>query len=120
MRGFPYSRLEHSVWDGRSGSYVVPGLIGTHLVMNELLSKQDLETLLGLGKAAVTTLTQRADFPRAIRINSRTLRWDQQEIADWIRLAKTSNQTPKVAQRSRNRSRRSYVVDGIEFSEVKR
>lgn len=105
---------------GRSGPYVSSGPVGTYLNMNELLSKQDLETLLGLRKGALTKLTQREDFPRAIRINSRTLRWDQQEIQEWIRLAKTSNQTSKMAQSSRSRSRRSYVVDGIEFSEVNR
>lgn len=88
--------------------------------MNELLSKEDLGNLLGLGKTAIATLVKRSDFPAAIRINGRTFRWDKSEVAAWIQFAKRSNQGNTEVAKSQSRNRRSYVVAGIEFSEVNR
>lgn len=76
--------------------------------------------MMALGKTAISTLTRRTDFPRAIRINSRTLRWEKHAVYEWLEANKLSDRIIASGKSPGMRGGHSFTVDGIEFNEVPR
>ena len=92
----------------------------TFEIMNDLMSKKDLASMLGMSESAISKLVQGKSFPVAIRINGRVLRWEKADIEAWLRLAKSGRQPNREKPNAPKRNRRSYLVSGIEFYEVNR
>ena len=90
------------------------------LAMEELMTKQELGAMMALGKTAISTLTRRADFPRAIRINSRTLRCEKHAVYQWLEANKLSAHITASGKSPGTRGGHTFTVDGIEFNEVPR
>ncbi len=90
------------------------------LDMDALMTKQDLGELLVLGKTALTALTHREDFPAAIRINARTLRWEKQAVHAWLEANKTDSSGESINRIKRKRGQRTFTVDGVQMFEVQR
>ncbi len=94
--------------------------VSTFESMSDLMSKKDLAAMLGMSGSGISKLVQGKNFPPAIRINSRVLRWEKAEIEAWLVLAKSGKKPAAEKPKSPKRNRRSYMVSGIEFYEVNR
>jgi len=54
--------------------------------MTQLLSPSDVAERLGLTKKAFRSFRRRQpSFPKAVVLTERVLRWDEQDVEDWIR-----------------------------------
>jgi len=50
-----------------------------------LLNPEDVSAKLGISKAALHSLRGReASFPQPIRVSQKVLRWDEQDIDNWL------------------------------------
>ena len=52
--------------------------------MNELLTRPQVEAMLGVKKSAIYQWMRERDFPTPIRLSPRAVRWKASEIEKWL------------------------------------
>jgi predicted DNA-binding transcriptional regulator AlpA len=61
-----------------------------------LLKSEEVSIKLGISKAALPALRRREkSFPQPIRVSQRLLRWDEDEINEWLKARKESEENGK-------------------------
>jgi predicted DNA-binding transcriptional regulator AlpA len=78
--------------------------------MNELISKKDIQALFGISKSSAQRWIQTPDFPRALALNSRVLRWERLDVEAWALSKKSS---PRVVRSTRVKGNGFIVIDGV-------
>ena len=53
--------------------------------MSNLLTRREVESRFGISKTTVYRLMQCGAFPKPVRIGVRAVRWDESEIAEWVK-----------------------------------
>ena len=53
--------------------------------MSNLLTRREVESRFGISKTTGYRLLQGGEFPKPIRIGVRAVRWDEAEIAAWVK-----------------------------------
>ena len=84
--------------------------------MNELISKKDIQALFGISKSSAQRWIQNPDFPRALALNSRVLRWERLDVEAWALSKKTA---PRVVRSTRTKVNGHIVIDGVVIRGVK-
>lgn len=84
--------------------------------MNELISKKDIQALFGISKSSAQRWIQTPDFPRALALNSRVLRWERLDVEAWALSKKTP---PRVVRSTRIKGNGFIVIDGVVIRGVK-
>ena len=52
--------------------------------MSALLTRQELEKLLGLKKSAIYAAMRERDFPAPIQLSKKCVRWKREEVMAWL------------------------------------
>lgn len=56
----------------------------TETVFPRLLTRPQVEEVVGLSCASLYPLMESGDFPRPVRIGQRAVRWRAADISDWL------------------------------------
>jgi len=81
--------------------------------MNKLITVKDIRVILGLGTSAVYALIHDPSFPSPVILNSRTLRWDSEELAKWLEEKKSPLKPVKKINVSPKEN--VFVINGVRF-----
>ena len=54
------------------------------MTQDTLLRLSQVEEAAGLKKSTIYSMMERNEFPRPVRIGSRTVRWRSSDLAEWI------------------------------------
>ena len=52
--------------------------------MNELLTRPQVEAMLGVKKSAIYQWMRERDFPTPIRLSKKCVRWRREEVSAWL------------------------------------
>ncbi|PID35458.1 MAG: DNA-binding protein [Rhodobacterales bacterium] len=50
----------------------------------KLLRRPDVETLTGLSRTSIYRMMKSGDFPRPVRLGSRSVAWREADLMDWM------------------------------------
>ena len=53
--------------------------------MDRLLKRKEVETLTGLSRSSLYRWIERGQFPKPLRLSTRTVRWEESTIHDWMK-----------------------------------
>ena len=51
---------------------------------DELLTRKDVEELLGIKKSALYAYMRKGDFPAPLQLSAKCVRWKRSEVEKWI------------------------------------
>ena len=83
--------------------------------MDELISKKDIQRIFGISKSSAQRWIQRPDFPMAVALNSRVLRWERVDVEAWF-LSK--QEAPRVVRTVSRNTGNQIVIDGVVIRRV--